>query len=196
MDTIRYVVGVIFLLSLPPGFFLWFAIHPFARHWRKIGAFWTYAVLTPPCLLIMGAFYVARESLLSTDLGTSYLSITLAVVLAVGSAAIALKRKRHLSFGILSGVPELSQKQYPGKLLTEGIYGTIRHPRYVEVTLAIFAYASFVNYLGCYVAALLSLPVLYLIVVLEERELRERFGAEYEDYCRRVPRFFPRSPGN
>jgi len=28
--------------------------------------------------------------------------------------------------------------------------------------------------------------------MLEERELRERFGAEYDAYCRRVPRFLPR----
>ena len=32
----------------------------------------------------------------------------------------------------------------------------------------------------------------YFIVVLEERELRDRFGSTYEEYSRRVPRFFPR----
>ena len=29
-------------------------------------------------------------------------------------------------------------------------------------------------------------------MLLEERELRERFGTEYEDYCRRVPRYLPK----
>jgi len=29
------------------------------------------------------------------------------------------------------------------------------------------------------------------VVRLEERELRDGFGAEYEDYCRRVPRYLP-----
>ena len=38
----------------------------------------------------------------------------------------------------------------------------------------------------------LSLPTLYLLVLLEERDLRERFGSEYEACCRRVPRFVPR----
>jgi protein-S-isoprenylcysteine O-methyltransferase Ste14 len=32
-------------------------------------------------------------------------------------------------------------------------------------------------------------------VLLEERELRDRFGAEYEEYCRRVPRYIPKRGG-
>jgi len=29
-------------------------------------------------------------------------------------------------------------------------------------------------------------------VLMEERELRDRFRAEYEEYCRQVPRYLPR----
>jgi protein-S-isoprenylcysteine O-methyltransferase Ste14 len=35
--------------------------------------------------------------------------------------------------------------------------------------------------------------LLYLIVTpLEERELRQQYGSEYEAYARKVPRFLPR----
>jgi protein-S-isoprenylcysteine O-methyltransferase Ste14 len=88
--------------------------------------------------------------------------------------------------------PELSQRRYPGKLLTEGIYAKVRHPRYVEALLGTLGYALFANYLAVYIAFLLAIPALYLVVLLEERELRDRFGAEYEEYSRRVPRFVPR----
>jgi protein-S-isoprenylcysteine O-methyltransferase Ste14 len=30
------------------------------------------------------------------------------------------------------------------------------------------------------------------VVQIEEPELRKRFGASYEDYCRKVPRWLPR----
>jgi protein-S-isoprenylcysteine O-methyltransferase Ste14 len=33
---------------------------------------------------------------------------------------------------------------------------------------------------------------MYAVVVVEERELRERFGLAYEEYCRQVPRFVPK----
>ena len=42
-----------------------------------------------------------------------------------------------------------------------------------------------------YAVLALWVPGIWLIAVLEERELRERFGAAYDAYCRRVPRFLP-----
>ena len=38
----------------------------------------------------------------------------------------------------------------------------------------------------------LLVPVGYLMIVLEERELIDRFGEEYRKYQREVPRFLPR----
>ena len=73
-----------------------------------------------------------------------------------------------------------------------GIYSRLRHPRYVESLLWILSYALFTNYLAMYVAFLLMLPIMHLVVLFEEKELKERFGVEYEEYCRRVPRYIPR----
>ena len=71
------------------------------------------------------------------------------------------------------------------------MYSRIRHPRYVEIVLGSLAYALFANDLGAYIMAFLTIPGLHAIVLLEERELVERFGQEYRDYALRVPRYIP-----
>ena len=57
------------------------------------------------------------------------------------------------------------------------------------------AYAFIANYVGVYILAVVILPALHLVVLLEERELRHRFGEEYDLYRARVPRYIPRAAG-
>lgn len=191
MSTARYVVGVLLVASLPPGVLLWLAIHPWIRFWRQLGPVWTYVVLSPLVIAWMVGAVVWRDALLGPDLGSHRWLLAPTLVCAALGAVLALARRRHLTTGILIGLPELSPDRRPARLLTEGIYGRIRHPRYVEVLLFTMAYALYANYVGTYVMVLLTGPALYLTVVLEERELRDRFGAEFEAYARRVPRFLP-----
>jgi len=192
MNKLRYVIALILLVFHPPAVLLWVAIHPFAKFWRKLGPVWTYALLGIPVLGYMVAAWLFRRALLGKDLGTSLFTLFPAAACVAAALLLNRERRKHLDFGTLSGIPELSVKRYPGTLLTEGVYGRIRHPRYVEVHLFIFGYAGFANYVGAYAVVFLSLPLIYLVILLEERELRQRFGAAYEDYCRRVPRFLPR----
>ena len=134
----------------------------------------------------------ARKTLLGVDFGTSYPLVLLSALLLAMAGTIAVRRRKLLTFGVLAGLPELSEARYPGKLLTVGPYAQIRHPRYVEILLATVSYALFANYLGPYILAAAAVPVIFFIVLLEEKELRERFGEEYEQYCENVPRFFPK----
>jgi protein-S-isoprenylcysteine O-methyltransferase Ste14 len=135
--------------------------------------------------------FLVRHRLLGWDLGTNYGTIGLGFVALAFGSAVALKRRRHLTYKILSGLPEFSAREYPGTLLTEGIYGSIRHPRYVEVAVWVLGYAFIANFPALYVGFLITVPTLLLIVVLEERELEERFGDAWRDYAARVPRFVP-----
>lgn len=192
MDTARRVVALLTLVSLPPAVLLWIVIHPLVRFWRRLGFGWTYGLLAVPCAALMGAIWVGRQRLLGADLGTRWPLVGAAVACAAVAGALARARGRLLTFGILAGLPELSPGRYPGRLLTEGIYARVRHPRYVEVVVGTLAYSLFANHVGTYVLWLLLFPALLLVIRLEERELRERFGAAWEDYARRVPRFVPR----
>jgi protein-S-isoprenylcysteine O-methyltransferase Ste14 len=53
--------------------------------------------------------------------------------------------------------------------------------------LAGIAFALVVNYLGVYILFVSAFPALYVITVLEEHELIDRFGEEYRRYQREVP---------
>jgi protein-S-isoprenylcysteine O-methyltransferase Ste14 len=193
METVRYAVGVLLVAFLPPALLWWFFVHPFVGFWRRVGVRTTLTLMTVLALAGAGALYVVRDLLLGADLGTNWPLFGIGVLLTVLAGVIGYKRKRQLTFRILSGVPELeSDPELQGSLLTEGPYAHIRHPRYVEVTLGVFGYAFVANHVGAYVLALAMLPVLHGIVLLEERELLGRFGAEYEEYRSRVPRYLPR----
>jgi protein-S-isoprenylcysteine O-methyltransferase Ste14 len=145
-----------------------------------------------PALGVCWGSFTARKTLVGTDLGTRPALIVLGVAALLLAGALAGARRKHLTQQILMGVPELSATD-KGKLLTEGIYGRIRNPRYVELLTFILGVAAISNHLGLWILLLASMPAIELIVVLEERELRERFGAEFDEYCRRVPRWIPRS---
>lgn len=191
MDTVRLWIGLIVVMSYPVGLLLWVVIHPFAAFWRRRGAAWTYGILSIPSLAYMVAVFLMRKKILDRDFGTQYLLVGLAFIFMIIGILMSLKRRKYLTFSRLSGIPELSKKQYPGKLLTGGPYAHIRHPRYMEAAFFTFGYVLFANYLVPYIMYLLSLPVLFLVVILEEKELIRRFGKKYEEYCRRVPRFIP-----
>lgn len=78
-------------------------------------------------------------------------------------------------------------------LLTGGVYGYSRNPMKLGLFLILIgeslALASFALATWC---ALFMLVNIAYIRISEEPGLRRRFGAAYDDYCRRVPRWWPR----
>lgn len=193
MDTFRYIVGVLLVIGLPPGVALWFLVHPFIGFWRRLGVRFTMTVLGILLLVSVLGLVAVRDVLLGADLGLSRPLFAVGVVLLVVAIWISLKRRKYLTVRILIGVPEIeAEPEERGKLLEEGPYAVIRHPRYVEVVLATFGYAAIANYAGSWIVVAVMVPLLHLVVLLEERELRERFGEAYRDYAARVPRYLPR----
>jgi protein-S-isoprenylcysteine O-methyltransferase Ste14 len=177
---------------LPPGLVWWFLVHPFVRFWRRLGPRVTLTIMGALGVGGVAALLPFRAAILGRDLGTSPVLLGVGAVLLLASWWIALLRRRHLTARILAGVPELDGEGSSGTLLTEGIYARMRHPRYVEVALGTLAWACFANFVGAWVVALGTIPVLHLIVLLEERELVDRFGAQYRTYSASVPRYLPR----
>jgi protein-S-isoprenylcysteine O-methyltransferase Ste14 len=83
----------------------------------------------------------------------------------------------------------------PQRLVVAGFYRYVRNPMYSGFFVGwlglwvVFGQAS----LGAIVGASLAvLGVALFVVLYEEPTLRRMFGADYEEYCRNVPRWVPR----
>ena len=80
----------------------------------------------------------------------------------------------------------------PGhKLVTSGIYGTIRHPSYLGLLLIGLGWAfAFRSGVGLILFALMT-PVVLSRIRAEERLLDVEFGEEYRAYTQRTSRLLP-----
>jgi protein-S-isoprenylcysteine O-methyltransferase Ste14 len=81
----------------------------------------------------------------------------------------------------------------PKSLVVEGPYRVVRNPMYWSVLFVMLGEALAFRSLalaetGCIFFAFTAL----FVMLYEEPVLRNKFGADYEAYCRRVPRWIPR----
>ncbi len=80
-------------------------------------------------------------------------------------------------------------------LATAGPYARVRHPQYLAFVMILLGFLLQWPTL----LTLLMFPVLVLmyarLAATEEREMQAQFGAEFERYAQKTPRFFPRMNG-
>lgn len=192
LDTVRYWLGLFVVIGLPPGIAWWYLIHPAVGFWRRLGPRLTMTVMTIFLLSGIIGLYAARTVVMGSDLGFNPILATTGVALTIGGFALAFWRRKYLTTRILVGIPEVqTDPDKRGDLLDRGPYAVVRHPRYVEVVLVTFGYAAIANWTGPWIIAVLMIPTLHLVVLLEERELAGRFGDTYRAYATRVPRYIP-----
>jgi len=190
LTDIRYWLGVVVLSSWVPAIFCWVLIHPLVKFWRQTGKAAMWLVVSPIALAGVAILFYFRDSLMGEDLGTNFWLWIPAFILTVLGTYLDFARRKYLTTRILVGTPEIEGDA--SNLLTEGLYAHVRHPRYVAITASYLGFSLFANFAGVYIYLLASAPLLWLIIVLEEKELRNRFGKAYEDYAKKTPRLIPK----
>ena len=81
------------------------------------------------------------------------------------------------------------------RLIVGGAYRWVRNPIYLAVTTVIVGEALLLGQLKLLVYAVGVLILFSAFVRFhEEPTLRRKFGADYEEYCRTVPGWWPRRP--
>jgi protein-S-isoprenylcysteine O-methyltransferase Ste14 len=83
----------------------------------------------------------------------------------------------------------------PKKLVVEGPYRIVRNPMYWGVGSVVLGEAAIFHSVAlAELAAAFAVGVILFVLFIEEPALKQKFGAEYEEYCRQVPRWIPRVP--
>jgi protein-S-isoprenylcysteine O-methyltransferase Ste14 len=83
----------------------------------------------------------------------------------------------------------------PKRLVVVGFYRYVRNPMYVGFIsgwAGLWIVFGRANRAAIVTAVVTVLAVVLFVALYEEPTLRKTFGAEYEEYCRNVPRWVPR----
>jgi len=205
-----YGYGLWFLVAVNTAVILIFAasfFHPRSgRDWRAFGTFSAFVVA------LFAEMYGAPLTvyLLSSWLGNSFLGLDLTHDGGhLWAKLIGWEGDPHFSpfhlasyvfiiggfWAISSAWGSLYRAGKSGALAVDGLYARVRHPQYAGFM------AIMVGFLLQWptIPTLVMFPVLVLVYrrlsVSEERETRDRFGAEWDAYAARTPRFVPRRGG-
>lgn len=81
----------------------------------------------------------------------------------------------------------------PKELVATGFYRYVRNPMYVGILAILIGYFLWFGYWNLLIYAILVFIAFHTFVAYyEEPTLKRKFGAAYEDYLKRVPRWIPR----
>jgi len=190
MRFFRYVALVIFFLDLPVPIY-WFVLHPFRRFWRSRirVAFWIAGLGS----WAAGAVFVIalRHRLIAQGSPCIVAALAGLALICVDFLLLCIAA-RHLGGRKLAGHAELAGKT---DLVTSGIYAHLRHPRYVGMIAAVVGACVIAGSVFTWIVVGVWFVIVLICIFLEEREMRERFGSPYDEYCHAVPRFLPNLRG-
>jgi len=76
------------------------------------------------------------------------------------------------------------------KLVTSGPYAIIRHPQYLSFILIAFGFTLITQSWISLILTILVTIMTYVFSFQEEKKLNEKFGDDYKNYQKEVPRFY------
>jgi protein-S-isoprenylcysteine O-methyltransferase Ste14 len=156
--------------------------------------------LLPFTVAVLVPLWIARRSGVVAALGASAGAVAVQVLglaaLALGLVLFAASLRRFAG----EGDGTLAPWDPPRRLVVSGPYRHVRNPMISGVVFVLVGESLLLlsPALGAWAAVFLALNLAYIPLV-EEPQLRRRFGESYDEYCRHVPRVLPRlrpwSPG-
>jgi protein-S-isoprenylcysteine O-methyltransferase Ste14 len=187
MPELLALAAIIFWPVIP---LFWIPVHGFSKVFRKLGLF---SYILPAVLWLPLALFIFSErgTILAHKIGMPPLIKVLGAILLILGTALQIWTARLLSLKGIMGMPEVSAK-VESRFVTGGPYTIVRHPTYLSHTMIFLGLFLLTGLNAMGMVAVTDLLLIILIVIqLEDRELSERFGKEYDEYRKKVPAFLP-----
>ncbi len=149
-------------------------------------------VIAPPPLIALAAVVLGLvldwllPAYVLTVLLTFWERVVIAVILAGGGAVLAIPAMR----GFRSAGTHVEPWKPATALVTGGIFGWLRNPMYVGLTLCLAGLSILLASDWMLVMTIVFVLVIHFgVVKREERYLEAKFGDAYRAYKARVPRY-------
>jgi protein-S-isoprenylcysteine O-methyltransferase Ste14 len=195
MRLLHWFAALILAVELPVPIY-WLVLHGGIAFWRKrnrgrlpywvaVGTAWGLGGWLLYRFLLPEVFAATTRP---ATVGRPVWAILAGAVLLVADVAIFAIAESELGGRRLVGQAELSAK---GELTVRGLYAHVRHPRYLGMMLGVLGVCVLAGSGRLWVVAAVWWLAALGIIHIEERELRERFGAAYAAHAERVPMLLP-----
>lgn len=169
-------------------------LHFAINFWRKLGV-WTYFVIIVEWLPLAFVLYLLQGTILHYEVALGLPFLVLGIMLVATGFALHAWTAKLIGIKATIAYTELksdisSENQ---SIVVSGPFSEVRHPSYWAHTAIITGVFLVTGIITVAIIALVDLAITYFITTtLEDKELIERFGNQYREYQRKVPKLFPK----
>ena len=151
------------------------------RHQMKGKDFIRASVYSPLIVIqfILTIFFFQNHYNMDAVMYAGYVLWIFSIVFAF-SPIFILKRR--------GGVPKGKGYVHTTQLVTDGLYGIVRHPQYTGGLLLILAMMMVSQHWIVVIAGIVALIVFYYDITKEDEHLTNQFGEQYVEYMKKVPK--------
>jgi protein-S-isoprenylcysteine O-methyltransferase Ste14 len=187
----KETLALIVIMSWPVIPVFWIPVHFATGFFRKLGGI-TYLLAGLVMAPILYLIYTNRELLIANKTGLPFIVNITGVALIAAGLFFHIWTARLLTLRGIIGMREIVEPE-ESRLVDRGPFGVVRHPTYLAHTMLFLGAFLYTGVWSVALLIFLDFATISLIIIpLEERELKKRLGAEYEEYMKKVPRFIPR----
>jgi protein-S-isoprenylcysteine O-methyltransferase Ste14 len=150
-----------------------------------------YGIIGPFSLLYIIPQFIMKITNIKSEDGFGFLPVKITGMVFMWSGLVLAIYCAILMFLFAEGTPIVTSA--PKKMLARNIYKYVRNPMMWSLFMIMFGEALTFGQWILFLWLIVMYRIIYLIVVnYEEPQLERRFGEEWVEYCKEVPRWLPR----